>query len=105
GEIEPDFDATEVRAFGADGRGDAGAQVAGRADVAGKFGMHFTDLGNFVDGGVVNFLLSVEAGAHGPFMEEMEKGAGFDEADGFCVRKQIESDFRGHAAIKKLILG
>lgn len=30
GEIEPDFDATEVRAFGADGRGDSGAKMPGR---------------------------------------------------------------------------
>ena len=33
GEVEPDFYAAEVRAFGADGRGDAGAYVARWADV------------------------------------------------------------------------
>jgi hypothetical protein len=34
-EIEPDFYAAEVRAFGADGCGDSCAEVAWRADVAG----------------------------------------------------------------------
>src|SRR5271157_4858996 len=70
GEIEPDFDAAEVGAFGADGRGDAGAKVARRADVAGEFGLHGAKLRNFVHGCVVNLFLSVEAGAHGPFVEQ-----------------------------------
>src|SRR6266850_1837847 len=39
GEVEPDFDAAEVGAFGADGGGDAGADMAGRADVAREFWM------------------------------------------------------------------
>ena len=33
GEVEPDLDAAEVRAFGADGRSNTGAEIAGRADV------------------------------------------------------------------------
>src|SRR5208337_1853725 len=85
GEVEPDFDAAEVGAFGTDWRSDAGTQVAGRADVAGKFGVHFADLGNFVHGGVVNLLLCVETGAHGPFVEKVKERAGFDETDGFSV--------------------
>ena len=85
GEVEPDFYAAEVGAFGADGGGDAGADVAGRADVAGEFGMDFAELGEFVHGGLVDFFLGVEAGAHGPFVEEMEERAGFVEADGLGV--------------------
>src|SRR5713226_7156175 len=100
GEVEPDFDATEMGAFGADGRGDAGANVAGRADVASEFGVDFAELGDFVHGGLVDFFLGVEAGAHGPFVDEVEKRAGFVEANGFGVGKKIESKFRGDAAIE-----
>ena len=35
GEVEPDFYTAEVGAFGADGRGDVGSQVARGADVTG----------------------------------------------------------------------
>src|SRR5712692_5502098 len=103
GEIEPDFDAAEVGAFGADGRGDAGAEMAGRADVASEFGVDFAELGDFVHGGLVDFFLGVEAGAHGPFMQEMEERAGFEEADGFGVGKKIESDFRRNAAVEEFV--
>ena len=85
GEVEPDFYTAEMRAFGADGRGDAGTEMAGWADIAGKFRMHFTDLGDFVHRSVVDFLLGVETGAHGPFVKEMQKRARLDEADGFGV--------------------
>ena len=78
GEIEPDLDAAEVGAFGADGGGDVGAEMARGADVAGEFGMDLAELGDFVHGGGVDFFLGVEAGAHGPFVEEMEEGTGFD---------------------------
>ncbi len=90
-------------AFGADGGGDAGADVARRADVAGEFGMDFAELGEFVHGGLVDFFLGVEAGAHGPFVEEMEERAGFVEADGFGVREKIERDLWEHAAIEKFV--
>src|SRR5437588_3339710 len=73
GEVQPDFDAAEVGAFGTDGGGDAGADVAGRADVAREFGVDFAELGEFVHRGPVDFFLGVEAGAHGPFVEEMEE--------------------------------
>src|SRR5713101_8156252 len=99
GEVEPDFYAAEVRAFGADGRGDAGAEVAWGADVAGELRVDFAELRDFVEGGAVDFLLGVEAGAHGPFVEEMEERAGFHEADGFGVGENIESDFLGDAAV------
>lgn len=105
GEVEPDFDAAEVGAFGADGGGDVGAEMAGRADVAGEFGMDFAELGDFVHGGGVDFFLGVEAGAHGPFVEKMEEGAGFDEADGFGVGEDVESNFGRDAPIEELILG
>ena len=105
GEVEPDFYAAEVRAFGADGGGDASAEVAGGADVAGELGMDFAELGDFVEGGLVDFFLGVEAGAHGPFVEEMEEGAGFDEANGFGVGENVESDFCGDAAVEKFIFG
>ena len=68
GEVEPDFDAAKMRAFGADGRGDACAQVARRADVARELGMNFAELGNFVHGGLEDFFLGVEASSHGPFV-------------------------------------
>ena len=100
GEVEPDFYAAEVRAFGADGGGDAGAEVAGRADVAGELWMDGAEFGDFVHGGVVDFFLGVEASAHGPFVEEMQERAGFDEANGFCVRKKIERDFGRNAAVE-----
>src|SRR6266567_6367084 len=73
GKIEPDFDAAEVGAFGADGGGDAGADMARRADAACEFGLHFAKLGNFVHGGLIDFFLGVEAGTHGPLVDEMEE--------------------------------
>src|SRR6266852_5723691 len=100
GEVEPDFDAAEVGAFGADRSGDAGAEMAGRADVAREFGVDFAELGEFVHGGLVDFFLGVEAGAQDPFVEEMEKRAGFVETDGFGVGEKVESDFGRHAAIE-----
>lgn len=105
GEVEPDFDAAEVRAFGADGRGDAGAEVAGRADVAREFRMNIAELGDFVHGGLENFFLGVEASTHGPFVEKMEKRAGFVEADGFGIRENIERDFERDTTIEKLVFG
>jgi hypothetical protein len=93
GEVEPDFYAAEVGAFGADRGGDVGAEVAGRTDVFGELRVDVAELGNFVHAGGVDFFLGVEAGAHGPFVEEMEEGAGLDEADGFGVREKVESDF------------
>src|SRR5258708_6604605 len=98
GEIEPDFDAAEVGGFGADGGGDTGTDVAGGADVSSEFGVDFAELGEFVHGGLVDFFLGVEAGAHGPFVEEMEERAGFVEADGLGVGEEIERDLRGDAA-------
>src|SRR5579872_1793295 len=105
GEVEPDFDAAEGGAFGADGGGDVGAEVAGGADVFCELGMDLAELGDFVHARGVDFFLGVEAGAHGPFVEEMEEGAGFDETDGFGVGEQIESDFGGDAFVDKFILG
>src|SRR6266852_9794155 len=105
GEVEPDFYAAEVRAFGADGRGDARAEMARGADVAGELRMDFAELRDFVERGSVDFFLGVEAGAHGPFVEEMEERARFDEADGFGVGENVESDFRGYAAVEEKTLG
>ena len=85
GEVEPDFDAAEVGAFGADGGGDVGAEMAGRADVFGELGMDLVELGDFVHARGVDFFLGVEASAHGPFVEEMEERAGLDESNGFSV--------------------
>lgn len=92
-------------AFGADGGGDVGAKVAGGADVFCELGMDLAELGYFVHRGGVDFFLGVEAGAHGPFVEEMEERAGFDEADGFGVGEKIESDFERDAAIKEIVFG
>src|SRR6266404_1627369 len=105
GEVEPDFYAAEVGAFGADGGGDAGAEVARRTNVAGKLGLDFAELGEFVHGGLVDFFLGVETGAHGPFVEEMEERTGFDEANGFCVGQKIERDFLREATNEELIFG
>jgi len=105
GEVKPDFDAAEVGAFGADGRGDAGAEMAGRADVLGEFGMDAAEFRDFVHGGGVDFFLCVEAGAHGPFVEKMEERAGFDEANGFGVGEKIESDFGRDAAGEESVFG
>src|SRR6202171_1704309 len=104
GEVEPDFYAPEVRAFGADGCGDAGADRAGRADVAGELRVDFAELGDFVERGTVDFSLGVEAGAHGPFVEEMEEGTGFDEANGFGVGENVESNFGWDATVEELVL-
>jgi len=46
-------------------------------NVAREFWMDFTELGDFVHGGLVDFFLGVEASAHGPFVDEMEERAGF----------------------------
>jgi hypothetical protein len=72
GEIGPDFYAAEVGAFGADGSGDPGAEIARGADVTREFGEHFADLFDFLDGGLVDFFLGVEAGAHRPFVEKVQ---------------------------------
>lgn len=80
-------------AFGADGGGDVGAEVAGRADIFGECRMDFAKLGDFVHARGVDFFLGIEAGAHGPLVEKMEERAGLDEADGFGVGEKIESDF------------
>jgi len=78
GEVEPDFYAAEVGAFGADGGGDVGAEMAGRADVFCELGVDLAELSDLVHGGGVDFFLGVEARAHGPFVEEMEERAAFD---------------------------
>ncbi len=105
GEVEPDFNAAEVGAFGADGGGDVGAEVAGGADVFGELGMDLAELGDFVHAGGIDFFLGVEAGAHGPFVEEVEEGSGFDEADGLGVGEEVESDFGRDAFVEELIFG
>src|SRR5579862_9898256 len=105
GKVEPDFYAAEVRAFGADGGSDAGAEMAGRSDEFGELGMDFAQLGDFVEGGLVDFFLGVEAGTHGPFVEEMKERAGFDQANGLGVGKEVERDFKRYAAIEKLVFG
>ncbi len=74
-----------MRALGADGSGNAGAEMAGRADVTCEFGMDFAELGDFVHGGLIDFFLGVKAGAHSPFVEKMEERTGFVEADGLRV--------------------
>ncbi len=70
-----------------------------------EFRMDAAELGDFVHGSGVDFFLGVEAGAHGPFVEEMEERAGFDEANGFCVGQKIERDFGADAAIEKCVFG
>jgi len=67
--------------------------------------MDFAELGDFVERGFVDFFLGVEAGAHGPFVEEMKERAGFDEANGFGVGQNVESDFGGDAAVEEFVLG
>jgi hypothetical protein len=104
-EVEPDFYAAEVGAFGADGSGDVGAEMAGGADVFCELGVDLAELGDFVHARGVDFFLSVEAGAHGPFVEEMEEGAGLDEANGFGVGEKIKGDFGGDAFVQEFIFG
>ncbi len=67
--------------------------------------MDLAELGDFVHAGGVDFFLGVEAGAHGPFVEEVEEGAGLDQADGFGVGKEIEGDFWGDAAVEEIVFG
>src|SRR5579871_2851006 len=64
GKVEPDSYAAEVRAFGADWCRDAGANVAGRTDVAAERGERFAHLAHFLQRRLINLLLGVEAGAH-----------------------------------------
>ena len=71
----------------------------------GELGMDLAELGDFVHAGGVDFFLGVEAGAHGPFVEEMEERAGLDEANGFGVGEKIESDFGLDAGIDEFIFG
>ena len=105
GEVEPDFDAAEVRAFGADGRRDADTKIAGRTNIASEFGLKLAELSDFLHRGLVDFFLGVEAGAHRPFVMKMEKRAGFIETDGFGVGEKIKSDLRRNAAVEKMVLG
>jgi len=62
-----------VGAFGANRGGDACAEVARRTDKFGELGMDFAELRDFIERGLIDFFLCVEAGAHGPFMQEMEE--------------------------------
>ena len=71
----------------------------------GELGMDLAELGDFVHAGDVDFFLGVEAGAHGPFVEKMEEGAGLDEADGFGVGEKVKSDFGGDTFIEEFIFG
>ncbi len=105
GEVEPDFDAAKVGAFGADGGGDVGAEMAGRADEFGELRMDGAELGDFVHAGGVDFFLGVEAGAHGPFVEEVEERAGLDEANGFGVGEKVEGDFRRDTGVDEFVFG
>src|SRR5258705_312843 len=65
--------------------------------------MDFAELGDFIHGGLVDFFLGVEAGAHGSFVDEMEERTGFVESDGFGVGEEIEGDFGGYAAIEECV--
>src|SRR2546425_12988858 len=65
--------------------------------------MNFAELGEFVHRSLIDFFLSVEASAHGPFVNEMEERARFVEADGLSVWEKIESDFGRDAAIEELV--
>ena len=103
GEVEPDFNAAEVGAFGADGGGDVGAEMAGGADVFGELGVDLAELGNFVHAGGIDFFLGVEAGAHRPFVEKVQERAGFDEANRFRVRKKIQRKFCRNAAVEQFV--
>src|ERR1700747_3514523 len=85
GEVQPDFYTAEVGAFGADRGGDAGAGVAGGAGGFGELRVPFAELSDFIEGGLVDFFLSVKAGAHGPFVEEVKERARLDETNGFGV--------------------
>ena len=89
----PDLHAAEVRAFGADGRGDSGADVARRPEVSSERRKRGADLLDLFHRGLVNLLLRVEAGAHRPLVQQMQQRAGFDQANGFRVRQQVERDF------------
>src|SRR5579864_7261075 len=66
GELLPHFDAAEMRSLGTDGCGDARPHITGRTDVAGQFGERRPHLRHFLHGGLINLLLRIEAGAHGP---------------------------------------
>src|SRR5579863_6718472 len=79
--------------------------MAWRADIARKLRLDFAELGNLIHRRLVDFFLRVEAGAHGPFVEQVKKRTGFDEANGLGVGKKIESNFRRDAAVEQLILG
>src|SRR5208283_4089806 len=100
GKVQPNLDAAEVRSFGANGRGDAGAKVAGRPDVTGEFGLRRAKLRNLIHRSVVDLFLGVEAGAHGPFVKQVEERAGLDQANGLGVGEEIQRDFVRHAAIQ-----
>src|SRR5271165_395679 len=97
GKVQPDFNAAEMGTLGANRGCNASAKMTRRADVAGKLGMHFADLRNFVHGRVVDFFLRVKACAHGPFVKEMEERTRLHEANGFCVGQKVEGDLRRHA--------
>ena len=68
GEVQPNFCAAEMRTFGANGRCDAGADVARRANVFCESGMNAAEFSDFIHGSRVDFFLSIEAGAHGPLV-------------------------------------
>jgi hypothetical protein len=60
-----------VGTFCADGSGDAGAEIAWRADVFCELRVDCAELCDFVERGLVDFFLGVEAGAHGPFVKKV----------------------------------
>ena len=74
--------------------------IARRSDVAAQSGNAARHLIHFLDRRLIDFLLCVEAGSHCPLMEQVKKGAGFDQADGFGVRKQVQREFAWDTAIE-----
>src|SRR5438094_10634345 len=85
GEVEPDFYAAKVGAFGADGSGDTCAKVARRADKFRELWMDFLKLRDFVKRGLVDFFLGVKVDAHGPCVEKVMERDGLNMADGLWV--------------------
>ena len=98
--IEPDFHAAEVRTFGADRCGNSRANVARRTDDSARNRESCADLSNFFQRCLINLFLGVEAGPHGPFMQQMQQRTSFDQANRLGIRQQIKREFRRDAAVE-----
>jgi signal transduction histidine kinase len=104
GKALPHLDSAKMRSFGADRRCDGRSQIARGAEVAADGGIERAHLFDFLNRRRIDFLLRIEAGPHGPFVQQMQQRSRFHHANRRGVRQQVERQIGRDAAIDQLAL-